>query len=327
MKKHPTSKSNLINILWDAFCCLSIIGIWPRFIEPNLLATTRLKLQIPNLPAPLHGFKIVQFTDLHLNPNVPDAFLAKLQRKIQALNPDVIVFTGDFLCFSLLDEKERLQKFLSGFHAPYGCYAIYGNHDYASFVSVSPEGDYDLLSTTPSNLWRGLKRILRKTSLTGKVTSRTQQIPLHPDLGSLLQKTPFVLLDNASRQIKVGNTILNICGVGEHMLGRCDPKQAFEHYDPHYPGIILAHNPDCISVLKDYPGDIILSGHTHGGQINLPWVWRKVTLMENIDLARGLAFKEHKKVYTSRGVGSVMPFRWFSVPEILELTLEQDHAT
>lgn len=325
MTNQPSFKHRLINSLWNAWCCISIVGIWPRFIEPNLIVTTKLKLPISNLPSPLHHLKVVQFSDLHLNPKVSDSFIDKLCSKIQALKPDLIVFTGDLLCFSRLDEAERLKKLLCRFHAPHGCYAIFGNHDYASFVSITAEGEYDTITAPPSNIWRGLKRLARSTVLTGKVSEKARQIPEHEALCNLLKQTPFVLLDNHSKKISIGDAFLNICGVGEYMLGRCNPKEAFKNYDSRYPGIVLAHNPDSISLLKDFPGDIILSGHTHGGQINLPWFWHKLTLMENMDLVRGFLSKYGKKIYVNRGIGSIMPFRWFAIPEILELTLEQTH--
>ena len=65
-----------------------------------------------------------------------------------------------------------------------------------------------------------------------------------------------------------------------------------------------------------------MCGHTHGGQVNLPWFWKKFTLMENPQLKRGLVRMLDKWIYINRGVGSIMQFRWFAKPEILLLTLE-----
>src|ERR1700722_3315000 len=104
------------------------------------------------------------------------------------------------------------------------------------------------------------------------------------------------------------------------MAGRFKPDLAFKDYNPAYTGIVLAHNPDCGPELKNYPGDVILSGHTHGGQINLPWLWKRFTLMKNMQYKRGLWKIGNKFMYVNRGIGSVMKFRWFAIPEILLLT-------
>lgn len=311
------------NILWDLFCSSSIIGIWPRFIEPKLIFTTRLTFKIPGLPQDLEGFKIVQISDLHLHRKVPDAFLEKIRYKISKLKPDLIVFTGDFLCYSMLKDSERLHKLLCSLKAPYGCYAILGNHDYAECVSINENGEYDIIDTSSSSLAKGFKRLLTTISLRQIINERAKKVPLHTQLLELLSKTPFKLLHNSSDTISVKNSKINICGLGEYMLGRLNLKETFKNYNPQFPGIILLHNPDGVPFLKNFPGDIILCGHTHGGQINLPWLWRKFTLLENMQYKKGLSKVDNKWVYVNRGLGSAIPFRWFSPPEILLLTLSK----
>lgn len=309
--------------LWDLFCTASLIGIWPRFIEPNLIFTTRLSLPIPNLPKDLENFKILQISDIHLNENTSTLFLAKLVKKCRALKPDLIVLTGDFICYGALREPERLKSLLQQFQAPYGCYAVLGNHDYASFVSINAKGDYDVITPpASSSLSRAFQRLVESKSLTKITTAQAKNTPLHSTLVPLIQETPFKLLHNATETISVKGTKLNICGLGEYCLKKNDAAQAFQKYDQSYPGIILLHNPDGAPTLKDYPGDVILSGHTHGGQVNLPWMWKKFTLLENMKFKKGLKQTDGKWLYINRGLGSVLPFRWFSPPEILLLTLE-----
>ena len=314
---------SLASLCWDAWCCLSIVGIWPRFIEHKLLSKTTLNLKIPNLPKDLQGLKIAQFSDLHLYPKVSDSFLHKIKRKINAFQPDIILFTGDFLCFALPQDLERLQKFFSSFQAPYGCYAILGNHDYAEFISINESGEYDVLNSSAGSFSRIFKRLFTHTTLARKTTARASAVKYNETLEKLLQKTPFKLLKNESILLSIKNSFLNLVGLEEYSTGRCDPAQAFLNCDKRYPGIIMTHNPDSVPSLLKYPGDVILSGHTHGGQVNLPWLWKKFTLMENPHLKRGLFHLEDKWVYVNRGVGSVIPFRWFAMPELLLLTLEE----
>lgn len=309
------------DILWDIGCAASLIGIWPRFIEPNLLKTTHLNLPIPKLSSDLNGFTILQFSDLHIDSRVSDFFLNKIRSRIRQLNPDCIVFTGDFLSCSVLDNPNRLIHFLSDLRAHYGSYAILGNHDYAQFVSVNDAGDYATIKKSSSLISKGFKRLFSQALPTGHIDPHSSLIENHETLLSSLEQTHFELLHNETKTIRIKDSLLNISGLGEYALGKTDPEKAFRKYQHGHPGIVLIHNPDAIPLLKNYPGEIILCGHTHGGQINLPWMWRKFTLMEHPEWKRGLKQWNNRWSYVNRGVGAVIPFRWFSVPELTMFTL------
>lgn len=316
-------KKSLSEKLWNLWCIISIIGLWPRFIEPKWIRTTSLKISLPNLPPDLKNLKILQLSDIHFHPNIPEHFYSKLSRKVAALKPDLIVFTGDLLCHARLEDHSRLKRILSSFYAPYGCYAILGNHDYSQSISINSKGDYDVVGKPRSSILEGFKRLLRPLKLTKVITENAKNVGLHNGLITLFKGTPFELLHNESRTITIKNSKLNICGLGEHMLDRCQPEIAFKQYEEGHPGIVLVHNPDSVAKLKNYPGDIILCGHTHGGQVNLPWMWKSFTLLEDMRFKRGLHQADGKWVYVNRGIGSTMQFRWFSPPEILLLTLDE----
>ncbi len=322
MAKSQTSQP-LSHSLWDWFCLASIIGIWPRYIEPKLVFTTNLKLPIPNLPKALHNLRILQISDLHLHNGMSDAFMQKVANKIQAYHPDIITCTGDFLCHGLLKAPERLRHWLQKLQAPYGCYAVLGNHDYAGYIAINAQGEYDLLPAPSSTVFSGFKRLRPSCKLTKTTTTRARQVPLNRELLALLNDTPFKLLHNNTLTVPIKGSKLNISGLGEYMQGSCDPQAAFKNYDTDYPGIVLLHNPDGFSLLKNTPGDVVLCGHTHGGQINLPWLWKKFTRIENLQYKQGLFKVDGKWLYVNRGIGSVLPLRCFSPPEILLCTLEQ----
>lgn len=315
--------SYIIEGLWDVWCVASIIGIWPRFIEPYCLLTTHLSLELPKLPKQLKGLKILQFSDLHLHNAVPDFFLHRILQKIARLQPDLIAFTGDFLSCSRLPKEGRLRNFLSSLSAPFGCYAILGNHDYSHFVSINRKGEYDCIVKEGLPIIKGFRRLLHKPpKLQKKTTKRAYKLSPHAELVEILHKTPFQLLHNENRLIDVKGSKLNICGLGEYMLGHCSPEEAFANYNEDYPGIVLTHNPDTFLLLQKFPGDIILAGHSHGGQIYLPGLWKRLTQMENMEYHRGLFRFPNKYGYVNRGVGSSMKFRWFAPPELLLLTLK-----
>jgi hypothetical protein len=316
-------KKNKVDWLWDAWCIFSVIGIWPRFIEPHLVKTSHLELAIDNLPSALEGLKIVQITDLHLNRTVPNFFLKKIVRKINALKPDLLFFTGDFICQSLVDDPARMEHFFNQLETRYGCYATLGNHDYEECLSINSTGDYDVIDTQKSSLLRGFKRLFSEVEVTGNLSERAAKVDIHPQLLSVLGRTSLKILHNETRQIAINGSVLNVCGLGEYMAGRCLPELAFQKYDAKYPGIVLSHNPDTIAMLKSFPGEVVLCGHTHGCQVNLPWMWKKFTKLENMTLRKGLFQIHNKWMYINRGLGSVMKFRWFAPPEILHLTLRK----
>jgi predicted MPP superfamily phosphohydrolase len=318
-------KKQWLNRIWDVGCALSLIGIWPRFIEPHLLSVTSISFIFSDLPEDLIGLKILQFSDLHWSARFSSSFTQRLIQRIHELEPDLILFTGDFLCRSKMENPEGLLSLLNAIQAPYGCFAILGNHDYEQFVTVNSQGDYDVELSSTSELAKGFKRLWKPfLQPSGKVTEAACRINYHQDLLQLLRQTPFKLLNNQTQCIKIKNSFINICGLEEYTLGRANLNQAFDHYRREYPGIILVHHPDCIPQLDDYPGQIVLSGHTHGGQINLPGIWKKFACLENPHLKRGLIKRGSKWLYINRGIGSVIPFRWCSRPEFNLMTFYRD---
>lgn len=304
------------NLLWDAWCVVSILGIWPRFIEPKLCDRVRFNLTLPQLNQKL---KIAFFSDLHWNSSLSKTLLDKLVAAVNEFDPDLIFLGGDFICEGELFDPEGLIEFLNRFSSRKGMYAVLGNHDYDVPLSSNETGDYDV-STKGTPFLKAFKRLFKEFKLTGNVTDRALKVKPHKELLALLKKTSFTLLDNTCCQI--GG--INVVGLGEYMGGKALPEQAFQNYNKNIPGFILAHNPDMIPKLSDYPGDFFFSGHTHGGQINVPWIWKKLTLMEDLRFKGGFVTDEGKKGYVSRGIGSVLPFRFRARPEVLLMTVNHE---
>lgn len=310
--------------LWDAWCILSGIGIWPRYIEPRLLEVNEHLIPIPKLPKELLGLKILQFSDLHWNRHFSKLLRKKLIKKINALKPDLIVFTGDFLCRSTLENSSELLDTLNALKSRLGNYAILGNHDYAQFVTVNQQGNYDVEKpSATSNIMKGFKRLFQPISLKDHVTEQARRVNYHDGLITLLKNSSFQLLNNRTKQVSCNGYPLNICGLEEYSLGKFDPIAAFADYDVRYPGIVLSHNPDTIPKLTSFPGDFILSGHTHGGQVNLPGMWRRFTRIKYPEFKQGLKKIGQKWIYVNRGISSVMKFRWFAAPELTLFILQR----
>jgi len=317
-------KKKILQLLWDLWCIVTIVGIWPRFIEPRLLSTTRKTIEVAGLPSPIEGVKILQFSDLHMGKHTSDQFLSKLLRTIQKLKPDIVVFTGDFICNASVPTCGRIEKLFNRINTPYGSFSVIGNHDYSHPVGINKEGDYDTIMDKESEVISGIRRVFKRRDKTKKrkVTDRAMAARPHQRLLDTLEHTSTTLLRNETKLVRINDSYLNVSGLDEHTTGHADPQQTFQSYDPRYPGIVLVHNPDAIPSLVDYPGDLILSGHTHGAQINLPWIWKKITLLENEEFKSGLKRYGKKWVYVNRGVGATFPFRWFSRPEVTLFTLK-----
>lgn len=303
--------------LWDLFCLGSIVGIWPRFLEPKLLTVKRLDIKLKGLKRPL---KISLFSDLHIDEETSEPFLQKLQKAALKFEPDLIVCLGDFLCEGNL-YAPKLSSFLHSFPSHIPAYCVLGNHDYEKTVSVNSQGDY-CVSPLRSTFHKAFERLTKNIRLTGRFTPEVKEIPPHKELLKHLLASPFQLLDNKTSQVVVNGQKIQLTGLGEYLLDRSDPDKAFQGVDPQLPGLILAHNPDLIPRLLPYPGDLILCGHTHGGQINLPWFWKRLTLMENPRFKSGFHQEGDKSIYITRGVGSTPPFRFNAPPELTCLTCE-----
>lgn len=141
----------------------------------------------------------------------------------------------------------------------------------------------------------------------------------HGELVSLLKKSPFKLLHNESFR----SDHFQIVGLGDLEPGKCLPKKAFSVAEEDLFTIALTHNPDTIPLFEEFRSDLILAGHTHGGQINLPIVWNLFTRLKHKQFKRGLIASETSQVYVSRGVGTHTLFRILSPPEIVLATLRR----
>ena len=111
---------------------LIILGIWGKFIEPNMLTVHDYKITSSNLPKSFNGFRVVHISDIHYGTGYNEIRLEKLIKTTNDLNPDIVVFTGDLIDekFNISDEsKKKIITNLNNINTKYGKYAIIGNHD------------------------------------------------------------------------------------------------------------------------------------------------------------------------------------------------------
>lgn len=96
----------------------------------------QVRVYIPGLPDALEGLRIVQISDLHLGSWTSYSAMEEAVGKINNLDPDLVLFTGDLVNFSTKEAYE-FENLLSEIKAKYGVFAVLGNHDYGNYVNWS----------------------------------------------------------------------------------------------------------------------------------------------------------------------------------------------
>lgn len=270
---------------------LPFIGFYIHFIEPRLVKVSNLKVPIRKLPEAFARFRIIQISDLHYGPtNNSVSFFKKCIEKINRLQPDLIALTGDFLQWDS-GYLKSLAHLLGQLKAKTGVFAVLGNHDYGVCHKGYPPTD-----------------------------------PIdHEEVIDEFEKKGIRVLHNERFLIRKGKSILEVIGLGDFWTSHFLPHKAFrdlkKHPGVHYPSLLLCHNPDSIDHLKDFPFDLMLSGHVHGGQISLPWIGPLAVPVKNRHLRRGLHRIGQKWLYANRGLGYIFKGRLLSRPEITCLEL------
>jgi uncharacterized protein len=128
----------------------------------------------------------------------------------------------------------------------------------------------------------------------------------------------FTLLKNTHTYIERNNEKIVIIGLDDIMLGRPNIDQALPNDSDTF-SIILVHEPDYADKVKDYSVDVQLSGHSHGGQVQLPFIGYIYTpyLAEKYVEGSYQVGNRPLQLYVSRGIGTTrLPYRFFCKPEI-----------
>ncbi|NDK37383.1 hypothetical protein DT603_00795 [Pseudoxanthomonas gei] len=156
--------------------------------------------------------------------------------------------------------------------------------------------------------------------------------PVYAVLGNHDQQAPGADIDRALRKALKGHGVQIIegritdtragfrwAGLGDHWGGNDDP--AFLKAAPSsLPTVVLVHNPDSAMRLAPADATLVLAGHTHGGQIRIPWLYRKV-IPTAYDFDRGEQLAHtpqgNVRVFTTTGLGEIgLPMRLFNPPTI-----------
>lgn len=261
------------------------ILLYSRYISTKGLVIREFKVINNKITDNFHGLKVVHVSDIHYGSTINKNELINVVDKINSLHPDIVVFTGD-----LLDENIELPKnyekeiieVLSKIETTIGKYAINGNHDYK-----------------------------------------------FQNFNEIIEQSGFINLNDNYEQIyKNGNNFILFTGISTNMHGNKKIEEKFEsttnllnsipeEEKNNIYKILLVHEPDVIDNIESIDFDLVLAGHSHNGQVRLPFIGaiKKVEFAEKY-------YDEHyiinnTELYISGGLGtSKVKFRLFNKPSI-----------
>jgi predicted MPP superfamily phosphohydrolase len=145
------------------------------------------------------------------------------------------------------------------------------------------------------------------------------------EVASVVRGAGAQVLENRHQVIRRGAAVLAVGGVDDFAHGAVRPLDAFRAVPESVPRVLLSHNPDLVEYLPaGLRVDLVLSGHTHNGQIHWPWLG-PLTVPSQFGgrYLQGLHRVGGTWIYVSAGVGSgVIPIRWGNPPELPILRLE-----
>ncbi|HEX3148530.1 MAG TPA: metallophosphoesterase [Gemmataceae bacterium] len=267
--------------------------MWARLsyghlIEPTWLESNELRLPVSDLPPEHEGLRIAHLTDFHGGEHLPRHYLAEVVDRTLGHKPDLIALTGDFVHkgYRHVDDVARE---LGALRAPLGVYAVLGNHDFSVRNALG---------------WRRYRG-------------------LHQAVADALSAQGIRVLRNESMTLDHAGVPFQIAGVDDLWSGVSDPVGALQGLHPNLPRVVLAHNPLSVDQLGNERCDLMLSGHTHGGQVNWPGVGRLFIGKKARRLPAGMCRHGNTPVYVNKGVGYGWRFRFGVRPEVAIFHLQR----
>jgi predicted MPP superfamily phosphohydrolase len=145
---------------------------------------------------------------------------------------------------------------------------------------------------------------------------------LHNAVAHALSRQGIQVLRNESVQLRQDDDVVHLVGVDDLWSRVCDLERAFAGLSSSVPSVVLAHNPRTVERLDGRRCDLMLSGHTHGGQVHVPGLGRPTLGRGARRFAAGMYTFQKTHVYVNKGVGFGFRFRFGVRPEVAVLTLQ-----
>ncbi len=260
-------------------------------MEPKRISIMRQTIENHYIPSSFDNMKIVHFSDVHLGEHFDEKQLRGLVDRINIEHPDIIVFTGD-----LVDNFHR-----------------YGDKRHGA-----------------QRILAQLQATLGKYAVFGNHDRGGGGSGIYQ---SYMEEAGFTVLVNATRKIRLPNynEYITISGLDDFLLGTPDIHGTLQALEPDIFNLLVVHEPDVADQVADYPIDLQLSGHSHGGQVQLPLLGAIYTpplakrYVEGMYQIEGTStLNKPMQLYVNRGIGTTeLPIRFLSKPEITVLTLKR----
>jgi predicted MPP superfamily phosphohydrolase len=269
---------------------IAVAGVgYGLLAEPRWFRVSRRRFPVRGLPPALDGLRLVQLTDIHHGPWLSLAYVRRVVEAANALQPDLVLLTGDYIHQSA-DYIRPVAAELARLRPRLATVAVLGNHD-----------------------WGEDGPLMRQELLKAGIP--------------LLDNTRRVLTPDG-RLVQDAAEGLAVCGVGDLWRDRQDYAAALAGLPAAMPRLLLSHNPD-VAEEREFVGsglrvDLMVSGHTHGGQVYVPGLGTPIVPSRyGQKYAGGLVHGPVCQVFVCRGIGvSLVPVRVGVPPEVavLELT-------
>ncbi|MGM9713950.1 MAG: metallophosphoesterase [Prevotella sp.] len=282
-----------VRYAWPVLLVPSLLLLYGYFVGRNLLQIKEVRIDSYKLPPLFTDYRIVHISDLHLRSFASrHDKLAEIVDKVEALKPDMIVFTGDLVTLSV-DETEGCMDILSRLSAPDGVFSVMGNHDYLSHTR----------GMTPRQKAAEIERLKRIEREAGWTMLNDSHVDITRSPG---QKISIIGVENISARKQFpshGNVPKALAGA------QGDYK------------IMLSHDPTSWDkhIVGKTDIDLTLSGHTHETQFSL---FGLTPCSLFYDQYKGLYSKGEQNLYVNIGLGeTLLPARIGATPEITLITL------
>ena len=268
-----------LKILLVLFIIVVIVLIYSRFIGTKGLVTKEYKVTSSKISNNFHGLKIVHISDVHYGSTIFEKELDKLTIEVNKIKPDIIVLTGDLIDDNHYD-KDIIIKYLNKMNSKIGKFAVSGNHD-----NIDEFND-----------------IIEKSGF----------VNLDDDYKLIYNKTnePIIISGISSNYEDSSKLDIKTEKFNKYMFN------TLENIKPIY-SILLIHEPDYIDNLNLDNYDLILSGHSHGGQVRLPLIGKIYTPDGSKNYYNEYYKIKNTDLYISYGLGtSKARLRLFNHPSI-----------
>ncbi len=263
--------------VYDGFAAAAIAiglgpGLWGSTLGSQRVQVDSLNVSMKEIPAQHPGLGIAHVSDLHIGPLLRGAQLARFVKQINRLEADIIVITGDIFDFDPRYIEEGC-KALAELRAPHGVYAVLGNHDH----------------------YTGTDRVI----------------------AGLRDFTSIRLLRDSWERIELQEGSFAIAGLDDPIDGWMDKHAEHRELErlaseiPNdLPRLLLVHRPSYFHHAEEHGFHLVLAGHTHGGQIALPFATNTNVSRMISERTRGLFAYGESKMYVNRGLGMAgLPLR------------------